>query len=193
MKVAIIDCYDSFTYNLYQLVGQLGGTPLAIPCDASLDRVIATDPERIILSPGPGTPDDSGICPDVLREFAGKIPILGVCLGHQTIVQTFGGRICRMKVPVHGKTSSIIHTGEGIFSGLPSPFSATRYHSLMADPRSLPPGFEIQAVSSKDRCIMAVTSRDLAITGVQFHPESIMTPSGQFLMKNFLESQHGGT
>ncbi len=189
MKVAIIDCYDSFTYNLYQLVGQLGGTPLPIPCDASLDRVRAMDPERIILSPGPGTPDDSGICPDVLREFAGKIPILGVCLGHQTIVQTFGGRICRMKVPVHGKTSSIIHNGEGIFSGLPSPFSATRYHSLMADPGSVPPGFEIQAVSLGDQCVMAVTSRDLAITGVQFHPESIMTPSGQFLVKNFLENR----
>jgi anthranilate synthase component 2 len=193
MRVAIIDCYDSFTYNLYQLVGQLGGIPIPIPCDAPLDQVIEKKPERIILSPGPGTPDDSGICPDVIREFMGVIPILGVCLGHQTIVQTFGGKICRMKIPVHGKTSSIIHSGEGIFSGLPSPFSATRYHSLMADPGSIPHGFEIQAVSSNDRCVMAVTNRDLAITGVQFHPESIMTPSGRFLLKNFLDTQNGGT
>jgi anthranilate synthase/aminodeoxychorismate synthase-like glutamine amidotransferase len=192
MRVAIIDCYDSFTYNLYQLVGQLGGIPIPIPCDASLDQVLEKDPERIILSPGPGTPDDSGICPDVIREFTGAIPILGVCLGHQTIVQTFGGKICRMKIPVHGKTSSIIHNGEGIFSGLPSPFSATRYHSLMADPGCIPHGFEIQAVSSGDRCVMAVTNRDLAITGVQFHPESIMTPSGKFLVKNFLEKPYGG-
>lgn len=192
MRVAIIDCYDSFTYNLYQLVGQLGGIPLPIPCDASLDHVREQDPERIILSPGPGSPYESGICPDVIREFAGVIPILGVCLGHQTIVQTFGGKICRMKIPVHGKTSSIIHNGEGIFSGLPSPFSATRYHSLMADPGYIPPGFEIQAVSSEDQCVMAVTSSDLGITGVQFHPESIMTPSGKFLLKNFLENQYKG-
>lgn len=192
MRVAIIDCYDSFTYNLYQLVGQLGGIPLPIPCDASLDHVREQDPERIILSPGPGSPDESGICPDVIREFAGVIPILGVCLGHQTIFQTFGGKISRMKIPVHGKTSSIIHNGEGIFSGLPSPFSATRYHSLMADPGYIPPGFEIQAVSSEDRCVMAVTSPDLGITGVQFHPESIMTPSGKFLLKNFLENQYKG-
>lgn len=192
MRVAIIDCYDSFTYNLYQLVGQLGGIPLPIPCDASLDNVREQNPERIILSPGPGTPDDSGICPDVIREYAGVIPILGVCLGHQTIFQTFGGKICRMKIPVHGKTSSIIHNGGGIFSGLPSPFSATRYHSLMADPDYIPPGFEIQAVSSEDQCVMAVTSPNLGITGVQFHPESIMTPSGRFLLKNFLENKYRG-
>jgi anthranilate synthase/aminodeoxychorismate synthase-like glutamine amidotransferase len=192
MRVAIIDCYDSFTYNLYQLVGQLGGIPLPIPCDASLDFVREHDPERIILSPGPGTPDDSGICPDVIREYSGVIPILGVCLGHQTIVQTFGGKICRMKIPVHGKTSGIIHNREGIFSGLPSPFSATRYHSLMADPGHIPPGFEIQAVSSDDGCVMAVTNRDRGITGVQFHPESIMTHSGRLLVKNFLEIQYGG-
>ncbi|MDD1709392.1 MAG: aminodeoxychorismate/anthranilate synthase component II [Methanoregulaceae archaeon] len=192
MRVAIIDCYDSFTYNLYQLVGQLGSEPIPVPCDAPLREVREKEPERIILSPGPGTPDESGICRDVIREYAGSVPILGVCLGHQTIVQTFGGRICRMQIPVHGKTSSIIHTGEGVFSGIPSPFSATRYHSLMADPGSIPPGFEIQAVSSDDRCIMAVAHPDLGITGVQFHPESIMTAPGRFLMKNFLEQPIGG-
>ncbi len=192
MRVAIIDCYDSFTYNLYQLVGQLGSVPFPIPCDAPLEEVRDQDPERIILSPGPGTPDESGICRDVIREYAGSIPILGVCLGHQTIVQTFGGRICRMPVPVHGKTSSIVHTGEGIFSGIPSPFTATRYHSLMADPASVPPGFQVRAVSSDDHCIMAVTHPDLGLTGVQFHPESIMTPVGRILVKNFLEESRGG-
>ena len=192
MRGAIIDCYDSFTYNLYQLVGQLGEEPIPIPCDAPLDEVRENDPERIILSPGPGTPDDAGICREVIREYAGSIPILGVCLGHQTIVQTFGGRICRMAIPVHGKTSSIVHTGDGIFSGIPSPFSATRYHYLMADPASIPAGFDVQAISSEDRCIMAVTHPDLGITGLQFHPESIMTPYGRILVKNFLEKPPAG-
>lgn len=191
MRVAIIDCYDSFTYNLYQLVGMLGGEPIPLPSDAPLGLVRETDPDRIILSPGPGTPDDSGICPDVIREFCGSVPILGVCLGHQTIVQTFGGRISRMQVPVHGKTSGIIHNGTGIFSGLPSPFPATRYHSLMADREAIPPGFEVQAVSSGDGCVMAVDNRRLQITGIQFHPESIMTPSGGVMMKNFLSGAGG--
>lgn len=192
MKVAIIDCYDSFTYNLYQLVGKLGAHPVPIPCDAPLAQVRNTMPDRIILSPGPGTPDDSGICPDVIEEFAGNTPILGVCLGHQTIVRTFGGKVCRMAVPVHGKTSSIVHNGTGIFSGIPSPFSATRYHSLMAAPGSLPDELESLAVSADDQCIMAVAHRDLAITGVQFHPESIMTVPGSRIIKNFLSNQPRG-
>lgn len=192
MRVAIIDCYDSFTYNLYQLVGQLGAHPIPIPCDARLAQVRNAMPERIILSPGPGTPDDSGICPDVIAEFAGKIPILGVCLGHQTIVQAFGGKVCRMARPVHGKTSSIIHGGNGIFSGIPSPFSATRYHSLMAAPESIPEELATLAVSADDRCIMAVAHRDLAITGVQFHPESIMTLPGSRIIANFLSNQPRG-
>jgi anthranilate synthase/aminodeoxychorismate synthase-like glutamine amidotransferase len=128
----------------------------------------------------------------VIAEFAGKIPILGVCLGHQTIVQAFGGKVCRMARPVHGKTSSIIHGGNGIFSGIPSPFSATRYHSLMAAPESIPEELATLAVSADDRCIMAVAHRDLAITGVQFHPESIMTLPGSRIIANFLSNQPRG-
>lgn len=192
MRVAIIDCYDSFTYNLYQLVGQLGAHPIPIPCDAPIAHVRNALPDRIILSPGPGTPDDSGICPDVIGEYAGIIPILGVCLGHQTIVQAYGGKVCRMAEPVHGKTSSIIHAGDGIFSNIPSPFSATRYHSLMAVQESIPDELTTLALSSDDGCIMAVGHRDLAVTGVQFHPESIMTLPGSRIIANFLANQPGG-
>ncbi|HUU74499.1 MAG TPA: aminodeoxychorismate/anthranilate synthase component II [Methanoregulaceae archaeon] len=186
MKVTIIDCFDSFSYNLFQMVGCLGGIPHAVTCDMPLERVRETDPDYIILSPGPGTPEDSGICPEVIREFGGIVPILGVCLGHQTILQTYGGKISRMNVPVHGKTSSIIHTGKGVFSGLPNPFSATRYHSLAVSPEDIPEEFETLAVSADDLCLMAVRHRELPITGVQFHPESIMTPEGMQLVKNFL-------
>jgi anthranilate synthase/aminodeoxychorismate synthase-like glutamine amidotransferase len=186
MKVAIIDCYDSFTYNLFQLVGRLGAEPIPVLSDESLERVRAVDPDRIILSPGPGTPDDSGICPEVIREYAGTVPILGVCLGHQTIVQTFGGTIRRMGRPVHGKTSSIVHTGEGIFAGIPNPFTATRYHSLVAAEEDIPREFGTLAYAAEDRCVMAVAHRNLPLYGIQFHPESIMTPEGAHLMKNFL-------
>jgi anthranilate synthase component 2 len=186
MKVAIIDCFDSFTYNLYQLVGNLGAIPVPITCDQPIDRVYAADPDRILLSPGPGTPDDSGICPEVIRIFAGKVPILGVCLGHQTIVQTFGGTVERMERPVHGKTSRIIHTGTGIFSGLKNPFFATRYHSLRASPEGIPEGFRTLAFAEDDRCVMAIGHEADPVFGIQFHPESIMTPEGVQLMRNFL-------
>jgi len=186
MKVAIIDCYDSFTYNLYQLIGNLGAIPVPFTCDQPISRVQGAEPDRILLSPGPGTPDDSGICPEVIREFSGKIPILGVCLGHQTIVQTFGGTIERMGRPVHGKTSRIIHTGTRIFSGLENPFSATRYHSLMASPEGIPEEFTTLAFAEDDHCVMAVSHREHPVYGIQFHPESIMTPEGVQLMRNFL-------
>lgn len=186
MKVAIIDCFDSFTYNLYQLIGNLGARPIAFTCDQPISLVREAEPDRILLSPGPGTPDDSGICPDVIREFSGSVPILGVCLGHQTIVQTFGGTIERMARPVHGKTSRIIHTGDGIFSGLENPFAATRYHSLMASVEGLPGEFETLAYAEDDHCIMAVSHRKYPVYGIQFHPESIMTPEGVRLMHNFL-------
>jgi anthranilate synthase/aminodeoxychorismate synthase-like glutamine amidotransferase len=186
MKVAIIDCYDSFTYNLYQLVGYLGAEPHPVLSDEPIKRVHEIHPDRIILSPGPGTPDDSGICPDVIREYAGRIPILGVCLGHQTIINTFGGTISRMGRPVHGKTSSIIHTGTGILSGMPNPFTATRYHSLEADETAIPDGFETLAYAADDRCVMAVSHHGLHLHGIQFHPESIMTREGAQVMKNFL-------
>lgn len=186
MKVAIIDCYDSFTYNLFQLVGRLGAEPVPVLSDEPLGQVRALHPDRIILSPGPGTPDDSGICPEVIREYAGRVPILGVCLGHQTIIQTFGGTIRRMGRPVHGKTSRIVHTGEGILAGIPSPFTATRYHSLSAEEGSIPDNFRTIAHAEEDRCVMAVSHRDMPIYGIQFHPESIMTREGAMIMTNFL-------
>ncbi len=186
MRVAIIDCYDSFTYNLFQLVGRLGADPVPVLSDEPIERVRDLSPDRIILSPGPGTPDESGICPEVIREYAGRVPILGVCLGHQTIIQTFGGTVGRMERPVHGKTSSIIHTGEGIFAGIPSPFTATRYHSLSAEENAIPYEFRTLAYAAEDRCVMAVSHRDFPLFGIQFHPESIMTREGAGIMKNFL-------
>ncbi|HWQ66407.1 MAG TPA: aminodeoxychorismate/anthranilate synthase component II [Methanospirillum sp.] len=188
MKVIIVDCFDSFTYNLTQLVGTLGAAPVAITCDNPLRRIEEENPDRIILSPGPGTPDDSGICPDVIRRYAGVVPILGVCLGHQTIASTFGGNIVRLAEPVHGKTSRIIHTGTGIFSGVENPFIATRYHSLTVRPNSVPSDFEVTATSAGDGCIMAISHRKFPVYGVQFHPESIMTPSGRQIMTNFLRN-----
>ena len=188
MNVTIIDCFDSFTYNLYQLVGSLGENPVAITCDQPLSRVEETEPDRIILSPGPGTPEHAGISADVVRRYAGIVPILGVCLGHQTIIHTLGGKIVRMKNPRHGKTSRIIHDGQGIFRGVRNPFVATRYHSLMADPETLPEELTVLATSEDDGCIMAVADPCMQITGLQFHPESIMSPDGRELMQNFLRT-----
>ena len=187
MNVTIVDCFDSFTYNLHQLVGTLGGTPVAITCDQPLSRIEHEEPGRIILSPGPGTPDDSGVCREVIERYAGEVPILGVCLGHQTIISSFGGKIVRLDDPVHGKTSLIQHTGTGIFAGISQPFTATRYHSLTAAKETLPKEFEITATSNGDNCIMAVSHRELPLHGVQFHPESIMTPAGCRIMTNFLQ------
>ncbi|MGB4236190.1 MAG: aminodeoxychorismate/anthranilate synthase component II [Methanoregulaceae archaeon] len=186
MRVAIIDCYDSFTYNLVQLIGCLGAEPVPVLSDEPISHVRKLHPDRIILSPGPGTPDDSGICPDVVREFAGQVPILGVCLGHQTIIQTFGGKIHRMDWPVHGKTSMIFHTGEGIFAGMPHPFTATRYHSLAVDVETITEEFHTLAYAGEDRCVMAVSHRKLPVFGIQFHPESIMTRDGSRMLQNFL-------
>lgn len=186
MNVVIVDCFDSFTYNLFQMVGRMGASPIPIRSDMPLESVRKAEPDRIILSPGPGRPEDSGVCREVIRHFAGDVPILGVCLGHQTIIHSYGGRICRMKSPVHGKTSSIMHSRNGIFAGLPSPIQATRYHSLAVDPDCMPEEFETLAVAADDRCIMAVRHQHLPITGVQFHPESVMTPAGMHLIENFL-------
>lgn len=191
MKVTVVDCFDSFTYNLVQLVGSLGATPVTVPCDRSVRDVELTAPDRIILSPGPGTPEDSGVCPEVVRRFAGKVPILGVCLGHQAIVHACGGEVTRMDRPVHGKTSQVHHCGTGLFTGLPRPFTATRYHSLEAKRDSLPDTLAITAVSAGDDCIMAVTHTGLAVSGVQFHPESFMTPCGRDLMQTFLRDGGG--
>ncbi|PWR71452.1 anthranilate synthase component II [Methanospirillum lacunae] len=188
MNVTIVDCFDSFTYNLHQLVGTLGANPVAITCDQDIEKIKKTNPDRIILSPGPGTPEESGVCRKVIEQYAGVIPILGVCLGHQTIIHTFGGEIVRLTEPVHGKTSHIAHTGTGIFDGISQSFTATRYHSLTADRASLPDEFRITATSEGDNCIMAVSHEKFPLHGVQFHPESIMTPAGRQIMENFLKT-----
>lgn len=186
MKVVIIDCFDSFTYNLLQMVGTAGACPVPITADQNIRRIQEEQPDRIILSPGPGTPDDAGVCLEVIRHYAGMIPILGVCLGHQTIVQHYGGKIIRMHEPVHGKTSQISHSGTGIFTGVDPGFTATRYHSLAAERESMPLELVVTATSPQDGCIMAVSHKDLPVHGVQFHPESIMTLAGYQILKNFL-------
>ncbi len=188
MNVTIVDCFDSFTYNLHQLVGTLGADPVAITCDQDISLIEKTNSDRIILSPGPGTPEESGVCRQVIEQYAGIVPILGVCLGHQTIIHTYGGEIVRLSEPVHGKTSRISHTGTGLFQGISQAFTATRYHSLTADRSSLPKEFRITATSEGDNCIMAVSHEHLPLHGVQFHPESIMTPAGRQIMENFLKT-----
>ncbi len=186
MKVLIVDCYDSFTFNLYQQVGKLGADPVVLTCDTPLDVVKKTPCDRIILSPGPGTPQDSGVCPDVLEGMSRKIPTLGVCLGHQVICRAFGGEIVRAPHLMHGKTSVIRHNGKGIFNGVPTPFTATRYHSLVAKEESLPEELEITATSTDDGYIMGVRHRSYPIEGVQFHPESVLSAEGDRIIRNFL-------
>lgn len=186
MRVLIIDCYDSFTYNLYQQVGKLGGEPVVVKNDAPASVLRDVDCDRVILSPGPGTPEDSGLCLDALRTICREIPTLGVCLGHQAICTAFGGRVTRAGRLMHGKTSSIVHDGTGIFDGVPDPFSATRYHSLVADRTSLPPELEVTATSLDDGYVMGVRHRDYPIEGIQFHPESILSPEGDRIIGNFL-------
>lgn len=186
MKVLIIDCYDSFTFNLYQQVGKLGAEIVVLPCDTPLDVVRDTPCDRIILSPGPGTPRDSGVCLDVLETMSRTIPTLGVCLGHQAICTAYGGEVIRAPHLMHGKTSAIRHDGTHIFAGVPSPFTATRYHSLIARRESLPDEIEVTATSTDDGYIMGVRHRKYPIAGVQFHPESILSPEGDRIIRNFL-------
>lgn len=186
MKVLIVDCYDSFTFNLYQQVGKLGGNPFVYPCDTPLGVLQESHCDRIILSPGPGTPEDSGVCRDVLETMSRKIPTLGICLGHQTICTVFGGEVIRASHLMHGKTSQIHHRSEGIFSGVPVPFTATRYHSLIARRESLPDELEVTASSIDDGYVMAVRHTRYPIDGVQFHPESILSPGGDRIIRNFL-------
>ncbi|MDD1690875.1 MAG: aminodeoxychorismate/anthranilate synthase component II [Methanoregula sp.] len=186
MKVLIVDCYDSFTFNLYQQVGKLGAEPLVMPCDTPLDVLKETGCDRIILSPGPGTPQDAGVCLDVLNSMSRTIPTLGVCLGHQAICTAFGGEVIRAPHLMHGKTSTIQHDGTGIFDGVPTPFTATRYHSLIAREGSLPEELRVTATSMDDGYIMGVRHRSLPIEGVQFHPESILSAEGDRIIRNFL-------
>ncbi len=185
----MIDNYDSFTYNLVQYFGELGADVKVFRNDElTLEQIALMKPERIVISPGPCTPNEAGISVPAIREFAGKIPILGVCLGHQSIGAAFGGRIVHAKRLMHGKTSPVYHEGQGVFRGLPNPVTCTRYHSLAIERESLP---EVLAVTAwtDDGEIMGVRHKTLAVEGVQFHPESILTEHGHELLKNFLEQQ----
>ncbi|MEP7310728.1 MAG: aminodeoxychorismate/anthranilate synthase component II [Acidobacteriota bacterium] len=185
--VLVIDNYDSFTYNLVQYLGELGADVHVVRNDAqSLDAIAALKPERIVISPGPGRPEQAGVTMEVIRELGATVPILGVCLGHQAIGAVFGGSVVRAAAPMHGKTSTIEHDGRGVFSGIESPFTASRYHSLIVAEEGLPPEIEISARTRDDRAIMGIRHRRLPIHGVQFHPESILTGDGHRLLSNFL-------
>ncbi len=186
MNVLIVDCYDSFTFNLYQQVGKFGGNPVVLTCDTPLERLQKTRCDRIILSPGPGTPEDSGVCLEVLETMSRTIPTLGVCLGHQAICATFGGEVIRARHLMHGKTSLIQHDGQGIFNGLPPDFTATRYHSLVVRRDSLPADLQVSATSVDDHYVMGVRHIRYPIDGVQFHPESILSREGDRIIRNFL-------
>ena len=185
--ILLIDNYDSFTYNLYQYLSELGAEVLVRRNDRiTLREVDALRPSKIVISPGPKTPSEAGISLSVIDRFGPFTPILGVCLGHQCIGQAFGGRVVRAPELRHGKTSQVHHQGEGVMQGLPNPFEAGRYHSLVVDRKSLPAELEITAETS-DGLIMAVRHRRHPVQGVQFHPESVLTPTGKQLLKNFLE------
>jgi len=184
--ILVIDNYDSFTYNLVQYLGELGAELEVVRNDQTTVQGIEKKlPERIVISPGPKTPSEAGICLEVIGAFAGRVPILGVCLGHQAIGQAFGGRVIRAPELMHGKTSEIRHDGKTIFQGLPNPFPATRYHSLIVERESLPSCLEISA-STSGGLIMGLRHKDLKVEGVQFHPESVLTEAGKQLLGNFL-------
>ena len=186
--ILMIDNYDSFTYNLVQYLGELGADVQVYRNDAlTLEQIAAWKPERIVISPGPCTPSEAGICVPLVKRFASEIPILGVCLGHQAIGQAFGGRIVRAARVMHGKLSQVTHRGDGVFHGLQSPLTATRYHSLVIERASVPSCLEVTA-ESEDGEIMGVRHRELAVEGVQFHPEAILTQQGHELLANFLRS-----
>jgi anthranilate synthase/aminodeoxychorismate synthase-like glutamine amidotransferase len=188
VNVLLVDNYDSFTYNLYQYLGELGADTTVVRNDAlTVEAVLSRHPDGIVISPGPGTPDQAGISLELVRAAAGRVPVLGVCLGHQSLGQAFGGRVVRAPVPMHGKTSEIHHDDSALFRGLPNPFTATRYHSLVVERASLPACLEVTAWTDDD-LVMGLRHRDHALLGVQFHPESILTAPGKELLRNFLES-----
>ncbi|MBN8635272.1 MAG: aminodeoxychorismate/anthranilate synthase component II [Anaerolineae bacterium] len=185
--ILVIDNYDSFTYNLVQYLGEMGADLRVVRNDQiTLDEIRALDPSHIVISPGPGDPDDAGISLDVIREFGATTPILGVCLGHQSIGQAYGGVVKRAGKLMHGKTSQIHHTDDVLFAGLPSPFEATRYHSLIVEENTLPDVLQVTAYADSGE-IMAMRHKEFPVYGVQFHPESILTEGGKRLLKNFLE------
>ena len=184
--ILVIDNYDSFTYNLVQYLGELGAEPVVARNDRiTISEIERTRPERIVISPGPCTPNEAGISLDVIHHFSGKVPLLGVCLGHQAIGQAFGGDVVRAPYLMHGKTSQILHDGRTVFSGLDNPFTATRYHSLVVERASVPAVLEVSATTS-DGLVMGLRHRDFICEGVQFHPESILTGAGKALLRNFL-------
>lgn len=185
--ILVLDNYDSFTYNLVQYFGELGAELRVARNDQiTVDEIAALAPDRIVISPGPCTPHEAGISNDVIREFGARLPVLGVCLGHQCIGEVYGGDVIRAPRLMHGKTSPILHSGEGVFRGLPSPFEATRYHSLIVKRESLPAVLKITAETAEGE-IMGLQHRELPVHGVQFHPESILTAEGKRLLRNFLE------
>ncbi len=185
--ILLIDNYDSFTFNLVHYLGEIGAQTEVVRNDAlTVEEALAMEPEAIVLSPGPCTPTEAGICVDLIRAAAGRVPIFGVCLGHQSIGQAFGGRIVRAPELMHGKTSPILHDGDGVFATLPSPFEATRYHSLIVEEESLPEDLVVTA-RSPDGLIMGLRHREHEIHGVQFHPESIASQHGHDILRNFLK------
>ena len=185
-RVLVIDNYDSFVYNLVQYLGELGADPVVRRNDTvTVDDIRAMGPDAVLISPGPGRPEDAGVSNTVISELAGEIPILGVCLGHQCIGEVFGGRVVRAAQIMHGKTSLVRHNSTGVLSGLPDPFEATRYHSLVVERESLPDILEVTA-ETDDGTIMGLRHRELPVEGVQFHPESILTVAGHDLLRNFL-------
>lgn len=185
--IVLIDNYDSFTFNLFHYLGGLGADVVVYRNDKiSTDRVMALDPEAIVLSPGPCTPNDAGICLDLIAKASATVPVLGVCLGHQAIGQAFGGQVVRAPVLLHGKLSEIKHQGEGVFHGINGPFKATRYHSLVVERSNLPGDLAVTA-ETDDRLIMGLAHRTLAVHGVQFHPESIASEHGHLILRNFLD------
>ena len=186
--ILMIDNYDSFTYNLVQYMGELGAHIQVERNNCiSISEIESLKPEKIVISPGPCTPTKAGISVEVIKNFAGIVPILGVCLGHQSVGAAFGGEIIKAGKLMHGKTSEVRHDGKTLFKNLPNPFTATRYHSLVLNRKTLPDCFEITA-ESEDNEIMGIRHKDLSVEGVQFHPESILTPNGKDLLKNFIEN-----
>lgn len=185
--ILVVDNYDSFTYNLAQYLGELGAEIQVARNDRiTIEEIERLAPERIVLSPGPCDPDQAGVTLETIRHFAGRVPLLGVCLGHQAMGQAFGGKVVRAPYLMHGKTSQVLHDGRSIFEGIENPFIATRYHSLIVDRASVPPVFEVSATTS-DGLVMGLRHREFICEGVQFHPESIMTNVGKHLLSNFLK------
>ena len=186
--VLVIDNYDSFTYNLVQYLGELGATMVVRRNDeATIDQLRALGHDRVVISPGPGRPEQAGVSLDVIKEFGPRMPLLGVCLGHQAIGLAFGGEVIRAPMPIHGKTSTIEHNGKGVFAGLASSFEAGRYHSLLVAEKTLPADLEVMARTKDDGLVMGLRHRAMPIHGVQFHPESVLTNEGRRILRNFLE------